>query len=161
MSDIALNRSPSDILGETLLKRLVIILAIYQVTALAVIITWAVVTWNKPDWTIVLVPQFILEWSGVGAVAGALYRLSSYPKLTEQEKAHLYLWVLSKPFVSTALGIIVYFLTIGGLLSLKGDIQINHPELLAAIAFVAAFSDRFALSVLDKLSFSHVAKNES
>jgi hypothetical protein len=145
--------TPSDLLGEALLKRLLVIVIIYQIVALALIGTWSVFTFNKPDWIVLWVPQSVLEWSLIGAVAGALYRLSSYPRLTAQEKASLYLWVVAKPFVGTALGGIIYFLAVGGVLVLKGDSHIDHPELLSAIGFFAAFSDRFALSVLDRLSF--------
>ncbi len=154
MSDLALARASGDILGEKLLKRLLFIVVIYQVAALTAIALWIIVTWGKPEWTVLWIPQSVLEWSLIGAIAGALYRLSSYPKLSEQEKATLYLWVLAKPFVSTAFGCIVYLLAVGGVLALKGDPTIDHREILAALAFFAAFSDRFALSVLDRLLFS-------
>jgi hypothetical protein len=154
MPNVAPTPTPGDILGESLLKRLLFIVAAYQLAALALIAVWSVQTWNGSDWKVIWVPQAVLEWSLIGAVAGALYKLSNYPKLTDQEKARLYLWVLAKPFVSTALGSIVYFIAVGGVLTLKGNADIDHPELLSAMAFFAAFSDRFALSVLDRLSFS-------
>jgi hypothetical protein len=58
---------------------------------------------------------------------------------------------LAKPFVSTAFGCVVYLLAVGGvLMMLKGDAA-TTKEILAALSFFAAFSDRFALSVLDRL----------
>jgi len=151
MSRLAIVPESSDILSEKLLKRLLFIVVIYQATALTGIASWVVATWGKDEWIVIWIPQSILEWSLIGAVAGALYRLSSYPKLSEQEKATLYLWVLAKPFVSTAFGCVIYLVGVGGVLMLKGDPAITHREMLAAIAFFAAFSDRFALSVLDRL----------
>jgi hypothetical protein len=146
--------APSDILGETLLKRLLIVVFVYQFVAITVVGAWSWATWNESDWTVIGVPQMILEWSLIGAIAGALYRLSSYPKLTAQEKGVLYIWVLAKPFVGTALGGVIYFAAVGGVLMLKADAEIGHYEILSALGFLAAFSDRFALSVLDRLSLS-------
>jgi hypothetical protein len=139
-------------LSDKLLKTLLAIVIVYQVVAIAIIVAWSVVTWNQPGWTVLFVPQFVLEWSLIGAVAGALFRLASYPRLTAQEKATLFLWVLAKPFVGTAFGGVVYFLAVGGVLILQGNPTIAHPELMAAIGFVAGFSDRFAFSAMDRLS---------
>jgi hypothetical protein len=153
MSHLAIPSESSDtILSEKLLKRLLFILAVFQATALMAITDWVVATWKTEEWVVLGIPQSILQWSLIGAIAGALYRLSSYPKLSGQEKATLYLWVLAKPFVSTAFGCVVYLLAVGGvLMMLKGDAATTHKEILAALSFFAAFSDRFALSVLDRL----------
>jgi phosphate/sulfate permease len=154
------------------LKQLVSLLAGFQAIALLGIADWVVATWNNPEWVILWIPQSILQWSLIGAIAGALYRLSSFPRLSAREKATLYLWIIAKPFVSTAFGCVVYLMVVGGVLMLlKGDLAPNqtstqenhkaenhkekerlHRELLAAVAFFAAFSDRFALSALNRLS---------
>jgi hypothetical protein len=158
MSHFAISRESSEssdsILSERLLKRLLFILVVFQATALLAITDWVVATWGKEEWVVLWIPQSILQWSLIGAIAGALYRLSSYPRLSEQEKATLYLWILAKPFVSTAFGCVVYLLAIGGVLMLfKGNSARTNMEMLAAVSFFAAFSDRFALSVLDRLLF--------
>jgi hypothetical protein len=116
------------------------------------------VTWNDSDWTLLGVPQVVLEWSLIGAIAGAQFRLSSYLKLTIEERASLYIWLIAKPFVGTAFGGVIYFTAVGGMLILKGDPKIDHEEILAALGFLAAFSDRFALSTLDRLSLSSGSK---
>jgi hypothetical protein len=152
MSRLAIAPASSEILDEKLLKRLLFIVVIYQAAALTGIAVWIVATWHQDEWIVIWIPQSIMQWSLIGAIAGALYRLSSYPKLSEQEKATLYLWVIAKPFVSTAFGCVIYLLGVGGVLMLKGSPEIAHREMLAAIAFFAAFSDRFALSVLARLS---------
>jgi hypothetical protein len=104
----------------------------------------------------------ILEWALIGAVAGSLYRLSTYPRLSPIERAELYLWVLAKPFVGVALGAVIYFLSVGGVLVLNGEAKVVHKELLAALAFFAAFSDKFAFSVLDRLaSYGQVSRKKS
>jgi hypothetical protein len=146
-------KSPTiDLLSDALLKRLLKILIAYQLAAISLIGAWVYTTWNADDWTILAVPQNILEWSLIGAIAGALFRLSNYPRLTTPQRASLHLWIVTKPFVSTALGGVVYFLAVGGVLVLNGTPNIEHNEILSAIAFFAAFSDRFALSMLNRLS---------
>jgi len=141
-----------DVLTEATLRRLLKILITYQVVALIVLGVWTYLTFNREDWTLVGVPQMVLEWSLIGAVGGGLYRLSSYPRLSVTEKAELYLWVLAKPFVGVALGAVIYFLAVGGVLVLNGEAKVQHSELLAALGFFAAFSDKFAFAVLDRLS---------
>ncbi|MBI2358870.1 MAG: hypothetical protein HYV04_08190 [Deltaproteobacteria bacterium] len=143
-----------DVLSEELLKRLLKIVIAYQIVALVVLATWVYVTWNKSDWMLIGVPQLVLEWALLGSVAGALFRLASYPKLSAEEKAQLYIWVLTKPFVGTTLGGVIYFLAAGGVLVLNGNPKIEHDHLLAAVAFLAAFSDRVAFGILARLSLS-------
>lgn len=143
-----------ELLSEHLLKRLLKLLVAYQLVALLILALWSYLTFNKGDWTVMGVPQMVLEWSLIGAVAGALFRLSSYPRLSATERAELYLWVLAKPFVGLALGAIIYFLAVGGVLVLSGKPDVERRELLAALGFLAAFSDKFALSVLSRLSIT-------
>jgi hypothetical protein len=141
-------------LNEPLLKRLLILVVVYQLVALGILGLWSYLTWNEADWLVIGVPQLVLEWSLLGAVAGALFRLSSYPNLSASEKAELYLWVLAKPFVGIAFGGVIYFLAVGGVLVLTENAELNRRELLAALGFLASFSDKFALSALGRLSLS-------
>ena len=151
-----------DVLTDATLGKILKLLLAYQVVALVLIAGWTYVTFDKDDWTLIGVPQMILEWALIGAVAGSLYRLSTYPRLSPIERAELYLWVLAKPFVGVALGAVIYFLSVGGLLVLNGEAKVVHKELLAALAFVAAFSDKFAFSVLDRLaSYGQVSRKKS
>jgi hypothetical protein len=151
-----------DVLTDATLGKILKLLLAYQVVALVLIAGWTYVTFDKDDWTLIGVPQMILEWALIGAVAGSLYRLSTYPRLSPIERAELYLWVLAKPFVGVALGAVIYFLSVGGLLVLNGEAKVVHKELLAALAFFAAFSDKFAFSVLDRLaSYGQVSRKKS
>jgi hypothetical protein len=97
-------------------------------------------------------PKWSLNGPLVGAIAGSLYRLSSYPNLSAAERAALYLWVVAKPFVGVAMGAVIYFLAVGGVLVLSGKPDVTQRELLAALGFFAAFSDKFAFAVLSRLS---------
>jgi hypothetical protein len=139
-------------LNEPLLKKLFRLTLVYQLLALAIIGTWAFVTFGKSDWKIIWVPQAVLEWALIGSVAGVLYRLSRYTRLSASEKAELYLWAITKPFLGTAFGAVIYFLAVGGVLVLNGTPEIKHTELLAGLAFIAAFSDRFSISVLERFT---------
>ena len=151
-----------DVLTDATLGRILKLLVAYQIVALVLIAGWTYVTFDKDDWTLIGVPQVILEWALIGAVAGSLYRLSTYPRLSSMERAELYLWVLAKPFVGVALGAVIYFLSVGGVLVLNGEAKVVHKELLSALAFFAAFSDKFAFSVLDRLaSYGQVSKTKS
>jgi hypothetical protein len=151
-----------DVLTDATLGKILKLLVAYQVVALVLIAGWTYVTFDKDDWTLIGVPQMILEWALIGAVAGSLYRLSTYPRLSPIERAELYLWVLAKPFVGVALGAVIYFLSVGGVLVLNGEAKVVHKELLAALAFFAAFSDKFAFSVLDRLaSYGQVSRKKS
>jgi hypothetical protein len=151
----------SDELNDTLLKRLLKVLVAYQLVSLLILGIWVWRTFNHDDWTVMGVPQIVLEWSLIGAIAGALFRLSSYPRLSATDKAQLYLWVIAKPFVGVAFGGVVYFVAVGGVLVLQGSADVDHPQLLAALGFLAAFSDRFGLSVLERLSLSETGGGRS
>ncbi len=150
-----------DSISEPLLKRLLKIVIAYQIVALLVLVGWNFITFDKPDWFIMGVPQMILEWSLVGAVAGALFRLSHYPRLSAAEKSELYIWVLAKPFVGVALGAVIYFLAVGGVLVLNGKSEVQHNELLSALGFLAAFSDKFAFSMLSRISIFESSQRKS
>lgn len=150
-----------DSISEPLLKRLLTIVIAYQIAALLVLGAWIYITFNQDDWTLMGVPQIILEWALVGAIAGALFRLSSYPRLSTSEKAELYIWILAKPFVGVALGAVIYFLAVGGVLVLNGKPEVHHMELLSALAFLAAFSDKFAFSMLRRISLFEKDQSKS
>lgn len=146
-----------DILNDKLLKRLLGLIVLYQVVALLLVGGWTYYTFNKEEWTILWVPQSVLSWSLLGAVGGVLHRLASYPRLSSAERAELYLWSIVKPFLGTAFGGIIYFLTSAGVLVLKSDATITNTQLLCAIAFVAAFSDRFSLGVIEKITKTEIS----
>ena len=143
-----------DFLSDKALKRLLGIVILYQIAGLFIVAISTFITFGKDDWIILWVPQSVLEWSLIGAIGGVLSRLSSYPHLSKDEKAELFLWSIVKPFLGTAWGGVIYFLASAGVLVLKGNAAIDNIQFLCAIAFIAAFSDKF--SRLYRIAYANV-----
>ncbi len=92
-------------------------------------------------------------WFGaLGGVTIALYGVYSHVQARDFDPRYK-LWYVSKPIVGGIFGWFVYLLYYIGLISAQGisNTQIKTPELPFAIAFLAGFSERFTIKIIDRL----------
>jgi RsiW-degrading membrane proteinase PrsW (M82 family) len=91
-------------------------------------------------------------WFGaLGGVTIAIYGIYEHIQLRDFDPKYE-LWYICKPLIGGIFGWFVYLIYFIGLVSVQGiDIKIKTPELPYVIAFLAGFSERFTLKMIDKL----------
>src|SRR3990172_8152159 len=108
--------------------------------------------WTRPTEPIVLfVPVYILVWGLLGGGVGVLHRLA-FHRGDGKLGPELFTWVVAKPIIGMVMGGIVYFLAVSGELFLNGRTQITNIHFLNVLAFIAGFSDRFSIDVIDRVA---------
>jgi hypothetical protein len=93
-------------------------------------------------------------WAGAfGGVTIALYGLYSHIQKRDFDP-HYKLWYLCKPIIGGIFGWFVFLIYYVGLISVQTDLklhQVRTPELPLIIAFLAGFSERFTIRIIDRL----------
>jgi hypothetical protein len=92
-------------------------------------------------------------WFGaLGGIAVGLYGLYTHVQARDFDPGYR-LWYLSKPIVGAIFGWFVVVVFRVGILSLQGigDQDIKSPLLFYVIAFLAGFSERFTIKIIDRL----------
>jgi hypothetical protein len=120
---------------------------------LVLLITMAVVTiavWDVvPDPTFAYVPLPILQWGLVGGILAVIKHLAlgRYKQLRK-----LYPWIVARPILGLFMGGVIYFIALAGGLLVNAQLdQGGHLQSnlwLNAVAFMAAFNERFSEKVL-------------
>lgn len=132
----------------------------YIVILLLVLVVISIAIWNRPDFFIAYVPVPILEWGFAGGMLAVIHRLASgrYSSVNR-----LYTWIVARPIIGLFMGGVIYFIALaGGILThapLK-DGQLPDNLWLNAIAFIAAFNDRFAEAVIGRITSRFVRQPE-
>ena len=92
-------------------------------------------------------------WFGaLGGITIAIYGIYEHVSLRDFDPK-FELWYICKPIIGAIFGWFVWLIFLVGLLSVQGleEKGIKHPELPYVIAFLAGFSERFTLKMIDKL----------
>jgi hypothetical protein len=94
-------------------------------------------------------------WFGaLGGIAIAIYGIYEHIHLRDFDPKYE-LWYICKPLMGAIFGWFVYLIYFIGLISVQGfDLEktkIKYPELPYLIAFLAGFSERFTLRMIDRL----------
>jgi hypothetical protein len=92
-------------------------------------------------------------WFGaLGGVTIAIYGIYEHIHLRDFDPKYE-LWYICKPLIGGIFGWFVYMIYFIGLVSVQGmsNAEIHTPELPYVIAFLAGFSERFTLKMIDKL----------
>jgi len=102
-----------------------------------------------------LVPNLHLQTAWFGALGGvtiALYGIYNHVQGRDFDPKYKF-WYLCKPIIGGIFGWFVYLIYFIGLISVQGlqGAQIKAPELPFAIAFLAGFSERFTIKIIDRL----------
>jgi hypothetical protein len=91
-------------------------------------------------------------WFGaLGGVAVALYGIYGHVQARDFD-AKYELWYICKPLMGAVFGWFVYLVYYVGLVSVQGvSVEVKTPAVPYAIAFLAGFSERFTVQIIDKL----------
>jgi len=101
-------------------------------------------------------------WFGaLGGVAVALYGIYSHVQVRDFDSKYA-LWYLCKPIMGAIFGWFVYLVYYVGLVSVQGvTVDVKTPAVPYAIAFLAGFSERFTVRIIDKLMEVLATSNET
>jgi hypothetical protein len=97
--------------------------------------------------------QLQTVWFGaLGGITIAIYGIYEHIHLRDFDPNYE-LWYICKPLIGGIFGWFVYMIYFIGLVSVQGinNVEIHTPELPYVIAFLAGFSERFTLKMIDKL----------
>lgn len=99
------------------------------------------------------VPLSIILWGAAGSLAPILYRF--YTEQGQIRFAAEFRWLIARPIIGIIMGAVVYLALVSGLVLVSAGEQANgDAQRLRAfwiIAFLAGFSDKFYLGVIDLL----------
>ena len=137
-------------------QRLVLeITFLYVVLTIATMVVATKKLWDKTNIIIAWVPISIIEWAFLGGMVAVIYGLA-YHRKRFTNLMQLGTWAIAKPLIGIVMGGLVYFLAVSGQLYLNSGTNaptdLQHPELFCAIAFIAAFSDRWSIDLIEKFT---------
>lgn len=100
-----------------------------------------------------------------GGIGGAIYSIRGFYKNLVEGKFDLIWtwWYIYRPFVSVVIGVFVYFLIVGGLLSVGSISEVNYSKSImfySAISFLAGFSFTQFADKLDEIAETIFSKKK-
>lgn len=99
------------------------------------------------------VPLSVILWGAAGSLAAILYRF--YTEQGQIRFAAEFRWLIARPIIGIIMGAVVYLALLSGLIivSPNGPADEGAPRMQALwiISFLAGFSDKFYLGVIDLL----------
>jgi hypothetical protein len=128
---------------------------------LLVLVVISIAIWDKPDFYIAYVPVPILEWGFAGGMLAVINRLASGRYSSVRR---LYPWVVARPIIGLFMGGVIYFIALAGAILTKAPLtsggQLPQNLWLNAVAFIAAFNDRFTEAVIGRITSMFVPQSE-
>jgi hypothetical protein len=149
-----------------LLRPLAKFLLIIQFCYLAVWLIGAYLPYKFPQWWIwngIISWGVIAAWYGVlGGITIAIYGIYSHIRKGDFDPRYK-LWYICKPVIGGIFGWFVYGLYLVGFISVqeKDVNDIKNPMFIYLISFLAGFSERFILKMIDKLMSVLVSYEET
>lgn len=90
-------------------------------------------------------------WFGaLGGTAIGLYGLYSHVQVGDFDPRYR-LWYICKPIMGAIFGWFVFLVYYVGFFAVQGTVDIKNPLVLYVIAFLAGFSERFTIKIIDRL----------
>ncbi|MGA2107773.1 MAG: hypothetical protein ABSH25_09010 [Syntrophorhabdales bacterium] len=136
--------------SEPLARKLLSIQFVY----LAVLLFLAYGTRKWPYfglWSGLVVHDTQTAWFGaLGGVSIGIYGIYDHIRKRDFDPKYC-LWYLCKPVIGAIFGWFAYLVVSLGLLSTTGINKISNPQLPFAVSFLAGFSERFTIQLIDKL----------
>lgn len=128
-----------------------------ELAYLAAILFFGYVTFKFPEfwlWKGLVTLSAKTAWFGaLGGASVALYGIYSHVQARDFDSKYK-LWYVSKPIIGAIFGWFVYLVYYVGLVSVQGTakpLDVAIPFVPYAIAFLAGFSERFTVQIIDKL----------
>lgn len=151
-AQVRLDSAVSSAASEPLARRLLLVEGAWLAALIA--IAYAATRWPQaPAWAAVLTVHTRAAWFGaLGGVTVAIFGLYSHVQARDFDRAYE-LWYHCKPVMGAITGWFVFFVYYLGILAVQGpgDQVLSRPELPYAIAFLAGFSERFTIRIIDKV----------
>ena len=141
-------------------------LLILEFVYLAVWLIVAYSTYKFPDfwlWDGIIGDGTTAAWFGVlGEITIAFFGIYNHIRLGDFDP-RFKLWYICKPIIGGIFGWFVYGLYVIGFVAVQqeGVDSINNPTFIYVIAFLAGFSERFILRMIDKLMAVITSYNET
>ncbi|HOW54034.1 MAG TPA: hypothetical protein PLR60_05195 [Syntrophorhabdaceae bacterium] len=138
--------------SEPLAKRLLRVEFVY----LFILLLLGYLTCKWPNfclWSGVINQSIQTAWFGaLGGITIAIYGIYSHVQQKDFDPK-FQLWYLCKPVIGAIFGWFVYLIFFLGLVSVQGlgEQKMARPEMAFLIAFLAGFSERFTIKMIDKL----------
>ena len=138
-----------------LVKPLAKSLLIVELLYLAVWLAVAFSTYRFPNWWLwdgIISDGTVAAWYGVlGGITIAMFGIYNHIRLGDFDP-RFKLWYICKPIIGGIFGWFVYGLYVIGFVTVQqSDVEIKNPIFIYVIAFLAGFSERFILRMIDKL----------
>ena len=146
-----LDRAVVSVQAEPLAMRLLALELVYLLLVLS--IGYVTRRWpDHPVWAGFVGLHFAAAWfGGLGGVAVALYGIYSHVQARDFDPKYR-LWYVCKPIMGSVFGWFVFLVYYVGLVSVQGaSIDVRTPEVPYAIAFLAGFSERFTIRIIDRV----------
>lgn len=126
-----------------------------ELAYLFVLLLLGYATLKWPDcgvWKGVISQSLQTAWFGaLGGITIGIYGLYSHVQQKDFDPKYK-LWYLCKPIIGAIFGWFVYLIFFLGLVAVQGmGDKMTKPELAFLIAFLAGFSERFTIKMIDKL----------
>lgn len=131
-------------------------LLLVELAYLVFILLLGYFTLKWPDfalWKGIISQPLQTAWFGaLGGITIAIYGIYSHIQRGDFDPNYK-LWYLCKPIMGAIFGWFVYLIFFLGMVSIQGVNQdkLQRPELAFLIAFLAGFSERFTIQMIDKL----------
>jgi hypothetical protein len=118
----------------------------------------SIVVWNKSDAKIAYIPVPVLEWGFAGGMLAVIHHLASGDYSSVRR---LYPWVVARPVIGFFMGGVVYAIATAGLVLTNinasenpgmHQVQLTTNLWLNALAFVAAYNDKFSEAVIGRFT---------
>jgi hypothetical protein len=104
-------------------------------------------------WDGLITLQLQAVWFGsLGGATVAIFGIYTHVQLRDFDPGYKF-WYVCKPIMGGIFGWFVFLLYFIGLISVQGiqETNVNMPAMPFAIAFLAGFSERFTIKMIDKL----------
>jgi hypothetical protein len=147
---LLVERAEASILAEPLAWRLLFI----QLGYLVLLLFLGYVTHQWPAywlWSGFLTLHSATAWFGaLGGVAIGLYGLYTHIQARDFDPK-FELWYVCKPVMGAIFGWFVFLVYFVGFIAVQGNAKVENRLVLYAIAFLAGFSERFTIKIIDRL----------
>ncbi|MGD9130167.1 MAG: hypothetical protein PVH73_01170 [Candidatus Bathyarchaeota archaeon] len=140
-----------------------ILIGVYLLVFMISLIVTSIITYFSNVDTVLI--RALVYIGSSGGLGGIVYCIRGfYKNIVSKEFDTIWAWwYLFRPFISIVIGIFVYFLIVGGLLSLGAASTIDYSRSImfyCAVAFLAGFAFTQFADKLDELASTLFAKKE-
>ncbi len=102
-------------------------------------------------WAGLITVHAAAAWFGaLGGVAVGLYGLYSHIQARDFDPRYQ-LWYICKPIMGAIFGWFVFLVYFVGFIAVQGATDLSKPQVAYVVAFLAGFSERFTIKIIDRL----------